>query len=497
MSVVPCSSGPFVPSRRRPSATGRSGITFASTTSAKRGVIDPADGRRITTSEGQSYGLFFALVNDDRETFARLLDWTERQLARGDLTGFPPSWLWGRQQDGNWGVLDANSASDSDLWIAYSLLEAGRLWDNHSYSALGTLLLRRIAREEVATLPGLGPVLLPGRKAMRGGTLDPQPQLSASTTAGQIRLLPGALGRDAGPLAQMLQESAPRGFAPDWVDWQADKGWQVTADKGDTGGYDAIRVYLWLGMLSEEDPARASLVAHLPHAGAADRIGSSSRAGLQPKWSGSGQGAERLCRRPSAPVTGLPAQVTLRKQVSDHGLDADAYYGSVLTLFGAGWDQGRYRFAADGTLQPDWERVMSGRVTLGCLLACLMSGALAQGTVQPVAWLLEQVRIGEARGREDLVSNSLYSLSLVEPDHPELLAAQARQAPAPGQGQGGRGTAGPPWQARPRLCALSSGHGQPGPERTGQAPATATSQAADQRRQAGGGRASLSLPVLR
>ena len=71
---------------------------------------------------------------------------------------------------------------------------------------------------------------------------------------------------------------------------------------------------------------------------------------------------------------------------------------------------------------------MSGRVTLGCLLACLMSGALAQGTVQPVAWLLEQVRIGEARGREDLVSNSLYSLSLVEPDHPELQAAQARQA---------------------------------------------------------------------
>ena len=77
MSVVPCSSGPFVPSRRRPSATGRSGITFASTTSAKRaGSSAPAEGRRITTSEGQSYALFFALVNDDRETFARLLDWT-------------------------------------------------------------------------------------------------------------------------------------------------------------------------------------------------------------------------------------------------------------------------------------------------------------------------------------------------------------------------------------------------------------------------------------
>ena len=66
---------------------------------------------------------------------------------------------------------------------------------------------------------------------------------------------------------------------------------------------------------------------------------------------------------------------------------------------------------------------MPSRLTLGCLLVGLMGGTLAQGAVQPVSWLLEQVRIGE-----DLVSNSLYSLSLVEPNHPELLAAQARQA---------------------------------------------------------------------
>ena len=56
-----------------------------------------------------------------------------------------------------------------------------------------------------------------------------------------------------------------------------------------------------------------------------------------------------------------------------------------------------------------------------------MSGALAQGTVQPVAWLLEQVRIGEARGREDPSATASIP-SLVEPDHLELLAAQARQA---------------------------------------------------------------------
>jgi Cellulase family 8 (EC 3.2.1.4) len=37
--------------------------------SAEGRVIDPSDARKITTSEGQSYALFFALAANDRETF--------------------------------------------------------------------------------------------------------------------------------------------------------------------------------------------------------------------------------------------------------------------------------------------------------------------------------------------------------------------------------------------------------------------------------------------
>jgi endo-1,4-beta-D-glucanase Y len=390
-------------------------------------VIDPADGRRITTSEGQSYGLFFALVNDDRETFERLLQWTEAQLARGDLTGFLPAWQWGTRSDGSLGVLDDNSAADSDLWIAYSLLEAGRLWQNHSYQSIGTMLLRRIAREEVARLPGLGPVLLPAPRGFSGEgrwTLNPSylpPQLLARFASMQ-----GPWQEMRTLLPALLTATAPRGFAPDWIDWQQASGWQVTEGKGSVGSYDGIRVYLWLGMLSEGDPAREALVRHFhpmlaaltgqgvaepvdPHTGEASREDNPARAALvshrNPMLAAlTEQGAaepldpqtgevlreddpardarvHHLNPMLAALTVGVPERVdTQTGEVlsrGDHGFAAallplasglplaaqlpqqpliqgDGYYASVLTLFGHGWAQGRFRFAADGTLLPRW-----------------------------------------------------------------------------------------------------------------------------------------------
>ncbi len=47
-------------------------------------VVDRTFGGK-TTSEGQSYGLFFALVAGDRKLFARLLRWTDAELAEGKL----------------------------------------------------------------------------------------------------------------------------------------------------------------------------------------------------------------------------------------------------------------------------------------------------------------------------------------------------------------------------------------------------------------------------
>src|SRR5689334_21392002 len=72
-------------------------------------VIDH-DANDRTTSEGQAYAMFFALVANERTRFDGLLHWTEMNLASGDLTSHLPAWSWGKGPNGKWGVIDTNSA---------------------------------------------------------------------------------------------------------------------------------------------------------------------------------------------------------------------------------------------------------------------------------------------------------------------------------------------------------------------------------------------------
>jgi len=87
----------------------------------------------ITTSEGESYALFFSLIADDRVQFNRILNWTQNHLAQGNLAVHLPAWKWGRSQNGHWQILGKASASDADLWLAYTLLSAAHLWHDDRY----------------------------------------------------------------------------------------------------------------------------------------------------------------------------------------------------------------------------------------------------------------------------------------------------------------------------------------------------------------------------
>ena len=334
-----------------------------SSLSADGRMIDRSQDDLRSTSEGQSYALFFALVDNDQALFDRILAWTVDNLADGDMGKRLPAWLWGRDAKGGWGVLDDNPASDSDLWLAYGLLEGGRLWRRPALERIGADMLAQVRRVEIVDLPGLGPMLLPGPHGfVEDGTTRINPSYLPLPL---LRRFAAVDGR--GPWAalavntvELLRQTAPHGFAPDWASWR-DGAFVVDPVRGATGSYDAIRCYLWAGLLSPRDPLFRSQMQALQ--GPLRRL----RDGA-PMWekidtrSGAGEGEGGYGFR-AALVPYLLAQgertlaQALQSSLPTHEQqrsDAPAYYAQMLTLFADGWAEGRYRFAADGRLQPRW-----------------------------------------------------------------------------------------------------------------------------------------------
>ncbi|HWY25102.1 MAG TPA: cellulose synthase complex periplasmic endoglucanase BcsZ [Nevskia sp.] len=321
-----------------------------------------------STSEGQSYGLFFALVANQRQRFDTILAWTSDNLAGGRLGERLPAWLWGRRDDGSWGVKDDNAAADGDLWLAYSLLEAGRLWNVPAYSEHGRALLRRVREREVVTAGSAGTLLLPGPVgfALDGGRYRVDPSY-----------IPGFMFRyfakvdPDGPwqdiwdgLVRLMRKPLAAGVAPDLfvVDERGDV--QTDTQSNGIGSYDAIRVYLWAGMSGAES---APLLKPLAHYAELTR-----RRGAPPEKVDSVTGRTQGPDSAWSPIgfsgallpylSAIGDQVTLdqqrgkveRAQLLAKLGGSTNYYDEALILFGKGWLDGRYSFDRDGRLNADW-----------------------------------------------------------------------------------------------------------------------------------------------
>ena len=307
-------------------------------------VIDYNDNRLITTSEGQSYALFFALAAGDKATFETMLKWTETHLSAGDLSKHLPAWLWGKAPEGR--VIDSNNAVDSDMWIAYCLLEAARLWDEPRYREKGLALLT-LLKTQVREIPTLGKVLLPGQYGFEKDgrtTLNPSyfPLLLLRRFA-----IEDAYWNDVfeGCLRATLR-SSPNGFAPDWVRFEKD-GSIVTEES--VGSYNAIRVYLWAGMMSPKDPVRALLKKHF-----------APMVRLTETMNVPAENVEVNTARANGPGSlGFAACVLplmddnkhaalIRTYLTAEPIVKENYYRNVLTLFGLGFDQREFAFDQNG-----------------------------------------------------------------------------------------------------------------------------------------------------
>jgi endoglucanase len=326
-------------------------------------VIDRDSGDR-TTSEGQAYAMFFTLVANDRTRFDKLLRWTELNLANGDLSQRLPAWLWGRGGDNRWDVLDDNSASDADVWMAYSLFEAGQAWSVPRYTQIAESLAARIADEEVAQLPDGTPVLIPGARGFR---TEGSVRLNASYLPLQLFTALGTLHK-TGPWARIAEQiptliraSSPHGFATDWMEI-TDDGRVIPSAHG---SYDAIRTYLWAGMLDPSTPARDDILKAL--SGMAGRV----REARVPPANVTADGITRDAKGPIGfsaallPYLDAIGETRLaRAQWSRVRESRDAktglfgrpakYYDQNLALFAIGAREQQFWFDARGRLRTRW-----------------------------------------------------------------------------------------------------------------------------------------------
>ena len=334
-----------------------------------------------SVSEGQSYAMFFALIANDPVNFEKIWRWTVHNLFANDLDTRLPAWLWGQAEDGSWKVLDAHSASDSDVWLAYLLLEAGRLWGRPDYTAEGKKVLATIEKYLILDLPNFGKMLSWGRVSF----VEPDDFWRLNPSYLPIPLLRRlAKESPSGPWSEiatntlnLIKATSPKGYAADWVVFKRPlKGlahFSIDKDAGDRGSYDAIRVYLWAGMTHKDDPLASPLLKALP--GMLSYITLNGRppesvevttgaAGGEAPYGFAAAvlpylkalGANRLFLEQEKRARSMQIASAVNKTIYP---ERPPYYDYALSLFAFGWVEGRYQFLKDGQAKFHWEKSCS------------------------------------------------------------------------------------------------------------------------------------------
>ena len=334
-----------------------------------------------SVSEGQSYAMFFALIANDPANFEKIWRWTVLNMFANDLDTRLPAWLWGQSEDGSWKILDGHSASDADVWIAYLLLEAGRLWQRPDYIAEGNKVLATIEKYLILELPNFGKMLSAGRVSF----VEPDDIWRLNPSYLPIPLLRRlAELRPNGPWTEialntprLLKATSPKGFAADWVSYlrppEGRAHFGIDELGADRGSYDAIRVYMWAGMTAKDDPLATEVLKTIPGMLAyisANRqppenvlVTTGAVTGKAPF----GFSAAVLPYLKALGATQLFEEQAQRARSQQLASASDRtmypvrppYYDYALSLFAFGWTEGRYQFLKNGQAKFNWEKSCS------------------------------------------------------------------------------------------------------------------------------------------
>ena len=211
-----------------------------------------AEGRIIDTgnagishSEGQGIGLLLAVHNKDRRAFDSIWRWTQANLQVRDDKLL--AWKW--VPEGSAGrVTDKNNATDGDLFVAWALYRAARLWGDAGHLKSAREITRDIRAKLVGQSP-YGSYLLPAAQGFvkqeivtvnlsywvfpalqEIKSFDPAPEWEGLINGGLSLLRSARFGRWQLP--------------PDWLQLAAKP--EPAHDFKARFGHDAVRIPLYL-----------------------------------------------------------------------------------------------------------------------------------------------------------------------------------------------------------------------------------------------------------
>lgn len=257
---------PTPPILRAQAPAGRENAPLAEDWQAfKRRYLAP-DGRVVDTgnagishSEGQSYGMLFAVHFEDRAAFDQMWEWIQRTLRRATDSLF----AWKYVPRSGVPVPDQNNATDGDLLIAWALLRAARKWGEAAYAESATRIARDILRACVTDFVGRR-ILLPGARGFsRGNTIVVNPSYFAFGAYRALsRLVPDAnwAALEASSLDILRSSALGRWhLPPDWCEISRDATIRPAPDWPPRFSWDAVRVPVhlaWAGL--REAPVEAA-----------------------------------------------------------------------------------------------------------------------------------------------------------------------------------------------------------------------------------------------
>ena len=239
---------------------------------------------------------------------------------------------------------------------------------------------REIAKQEVAYVPNVGTVLLPGAEGFHPTPtvwyVNPS-YMPPSLLQYFVRLDPMSPWSEVLDTLPAVARSLG-GFAMDWVTAASDgPGIQPSASPATlinlpvgqsgpapVGSYDAIRVYLWAGIADPKTPQVKQLRSSL--SGMDSYLKSNDMPPLQVDAAGKVLSASSPPGFSAAVIPYLQA-LGLKTEANQQSARLSAtlknglygtegrYYDQNLALFQTGWSEGRYRFDANGQLHLKWK----------------------------------------------------------------------------------------------------------------------------------------------